>query len=201
KHEGCPSLDRGSRDAEVGFKPRTFRSVNTRSNHFYCFGLGLDNLAVSQPSGLLRVAWRLGDKRVLQLYDRYCNTVKICTKVGILSDCPRLDRGSREAEVGFEPQTLRSVNSRCNHFDHLAPGVINSEMDSWINSCLPEGKPESSHQLLISDCFATRIPCAKLGEFAYPTAQNVGLNVSHSILSTINTPVTADEIQLEMADY
>ncbi|KAG5443916.1 hypothetical protein CSKR_100832 [Clonorchis sinensis] len=22
---GCPSLDRGSRDAEVGFKPRTFR--------------------------------------------------------------------------------------------------------------------------------------------------------------------------------
>ncbi|KAG5453639.1 hypothetical protein CSKR_111578, partial [Clonorchis sinensis] len=31
---GCPSLDRGSREAErVGFEPRTFRSVNSRSNH------------------------------------------------------------------------------------------------------------------------------------------------------------------------
>ncbi|KAG5442992.1 hypothetical protein CSKR_107169 [Clonorchis sinensis] len=30
---GCPSLDRGSREAEVGFEPRTFRSVNSHSNH------------------------------------------------------------------------------------------------------------------------------------------------------------------------
>ncbi|KER29249.1 hypothetical protein T265_04095 [Opisthorchis viverrini] len=29
----CPSLDRGSRKAEVGFESRTFRSVNSRSNH------------------------------------------------------------------------------------------------------------------------------------------------------------------------
>ncbi|KAG5441665.1 hypothetical protein CSKR_103198 [Clonorchis sinensis] len=30
---GCPSLDRGSREAEMGFEPRTFRSVNLRSSH------------------------------------------------------------------------------------------------------------------------------------------------------------------------
>ncbi|KAG5450800.1 E3 UFM1-protein ligase 1 [Clonorchis sinensis] len=35
------------------------------------------------------------------------------TKAGILPGCPSLDRGSREAEVGFEP--IRSVNSRSNH--------------------------------------------------------------------------------------
>ncbi|KER29999.1 hypothetical protein T265_03481 [Opisthorchis viverrini] len=30
---GCPSLDRESREAEVGFEPRTFRSSNLRSYH------------------------------------------------------------------------------------------------------------------------------------------------------------------------
>ncbi|KER25991.1 hypothetical protein T265_06683 [Opisthorchis viverrini] len=30
---GCPSLDRGNRDAEIRFKPRIFRPVNSRSNH------------------------------------------------------------------------------------------------------------------------------------------------------------------------
>ncbi|KER33927.1 hypothetical protein T265_12523, partial [Opisthorchis viverrini] len=30
---GCSSLDKRSRDAEDGFEPRTFRSVNPRSNH------------------------------------------------------------------------------------------------------------------------------------------------------------------------
>ncbi|KAG5442201.1 hypothetical protein CSKR_100215 [Clonorchis sinensis] len=29
---GCPRLGQGSREAEVGFEPRTFRSVNSRSN-------------------------------------------------------------------------------------------------------------------------------------------------------------------------
>ncbi|KER28469.1 hypothetical protein T265_04697 [Opisthorchis viverrini] len=30
---GCPSLDGGSREAEVRHEPRTFWSVNSRSNH------------------------------------------------------------------------------------------------------------------------------------------------------------------------
>ncbi|KER24257.1 hypothetical protein T265_08049 [Opisthorchis viverrini] len=44
-----------------------------------------------------------------------------CTRVGILPGCPSLDRGSREAKVGFGPQTLRSVKSRSNHLEHLVP--------------------------------------------------------------------------------
>ncbi|KAG5452497.1 hypothetical protein CSKR_103297 [Clonorchis sinensis] len=41
-------------------------------------------------------------------------------RAGILPGCPSLDRGSREAEVGFEPRIFRSVNSRSNHLGHLA---------------------------------------------------------------------------------
>ncbi|KAG5445264.1 hypothetical protein CSKR_110430 [Clonorchis sinensis] len=43
------------------------------------------------------------------------------TRAGILPSCPSLDRGSREAEVGFEPRTFRSVTSRSNHLSHLTP--------------------------------------------------------------------------------
>ncbi|KAG5455047.1 hypothetical protein CSKR_100956 [Clonorchis sinensis] len=48
-----------------------------------------------------------------------------CTRARILPGCPSLDRGSRKAEVGFEPRTFRSVNSRSNHLGHLAPSQIN----------------------------------------------------------------------------
>ncbi|KAG5446923.1 hypothetical protein CSKR_113874 [Clonorchis sinensis] len=44
-----------------------------------------------------------------------------CTRAGILPGCPSLDRGNREAEVGFEPRTCRSVSSRSNHLGHLGP--------------------------------------------------------------------------------
>ncbi|KER19847.1 hypothetical protein T265_11476 [Opisthorchis viverrini] len=37
------------------------------------------------------------------------------TKAETLSGCPGLDRGSREAEVGFESRTFWSVNSDSNH--------------------------------------------------------------------------------------
>ncbi|KAG5450060.1 hypothetical protein CSKR_113375, partial [Clonorchis sinensis] len=47
-----------------------------------------------------------------------------CTRAGILRGCPSLDRGSREAEVGFEPRTFRSVNSRYNQLGHLAPRTL-----------------------------------------------------------------------------
>ncbi|KER33464.1 hypothetical protein T265_00583 [Opisthorchis viverrini] len=51
----------------------------------------------------------------------YCHATEGSTRVGILPGCPSLDRGSREAEVGFEPRTFRPVNSRSNHLNHLAP--------------------------------------------------------------------------------
>ncbi|KER32510.1 hypothetical protein T265_01388 [Opisthorchis viverrini] len=38
------------------------------------------------------------------------------TRTGILPVCSRLDRGTQDAEVGFEPRTFQSVNSRSNHW-------------------------------------------------------------------------------------
>ncbi|KER20037.1 hypothetical protein T265_11319 [Opisthorchis viverrini] len=49
------------------------------------------------------------------------HATRVRTRAGMLSGRPSLDRGSREAEVGFEPRTFRSVNSRSNHLVHLAP--------------------------------------------------------------------------------
>ncbi|KER23374.1 hypothetical protein T265_08703 [Opisthorchis viverrini] len=51
------------------------------------------------------------------------------TRAEILPGCPSLDRGSRVAEVGFEPRTLRSVNSRSNHLGHFAPIDPKSQTD------------------------------------------------------------------------
>ncbi|KER28145.1 hypothetical protein T265_04976 [Opisthorchis viverrini] len=58
-----------------------------------------------------------------------------CTRAGILLGCSSLGRGSREAEVGFEPQTFRSVNSRPNHLGHLVPqlGVIQFNSIQFIS--------------------------------------------------------------------
>ncbi|KER29365.1 hypothetical protein T265_04018 [Opisthorchis viverrini] len=60
------------------------------------------------------------------------------TRAGILSGYPSLDRGRREAEVGFEPRTFRSVNSCSNHFGHLAPSLLPRENIVW-----PERKLQS----------------------------------------------------------
>ncbi|KAG5450526.1 hypothetical protein CSKR_109074 [Clonorchis sinensis] len=44
-------------------------------------------------------------------------------RAGILPSCPSLDREGREAEVGFEPRTFRSVNSRSNHWA-ISPHIL-----------------------------------------------------------------------------
>ncbi|KAG5448290.1 hypothetical protein CSKR_110459 [Clonorchis sinensis] len=49
------------------------------------------------------------------------------TRAGMLPGCPSLDRGSREAEVGFEPWTFWLVNPRSNHLSHL----LNSYKSPW----------------------------------------------------------------------
>ncbi|KAG5452240.1 hypothetical protein CSKR_112514 [Clonorchis sinensis] len=55
------------------------------------------------------------------------------TRAGILPGCPSLDRGSREAEVGFEPWTFRS---RC---AAICPCFGGSTGD--------EEQPRDTHQL------------------------------------------------------
>ncbi|KER28146.1 hypothetical protein T265_04977 [Opisthorchis viverrini] len=44
-------------------------------------------------------------------------------RAGILPGCPSPDRGSREADVGFEPQGPPVCNSQSNHFGHLAISI------------------------------------------------------------------------------
>ncbi|KER25194.1 hypothetical protein T265_07298 [Opisthorchis viverrini] len=51
------------------------------------------------------------------------------TRAGILPGCPSLDRGSRKAEVGFEPRTFRSVNSHSNQLDHLDPLSVSGQYE------------------------------------------------------------------------
>ncbi|KAG5455056.1 hypothetical protein CSKR_109927 [Clonorchis sinensis] len=95
---GCPGLDRaGSREATAGFEPWTFRSVDSRSNHlshlaFFGAEVDGDDPSAVSPFRCLAVMPPEG-----------------CTRAGILPGCPSLDRGSRDAEVGFEPRTFRSA--------------------------------------------------------------------------------------------
>ncbi|KAG5454558.1 THO complex subunit 3 [Clonorchis sinensis] len=73
-----------------------------------------------------------------------------CTRAGILPRCPNLDRASREAAVGFEPRTFRSVNSRSNHLGHLAQInlVLRDSLGTQLNL--------SCSTLSVPNCHATR---------------------------------------------
>ncbi|KER27408.1 hypothetical protein T265_05516 [Opisthorchis viverrini] len=101
---GCPSLDKGSREAEVGFEPR---SVNTRSNHLSPYSKNCSPIFFGRRHSCFAVA------------PFRCLTAmppEGSTRGGILPGCPSLDRGNRDEEVGFEPRTFRSVTSRSNHW-------------------------------------------------------------------------------------
>ncbi|KER32139.1 hypothetical protein T265_01759 [Opisthorchis viverrini] len=54
------------------------------------------------------------------------------TKAGIPPGCPNLDRGIREAEVGSEPRTFQSVNSRSNHLVHPVPGYYGLSGNTFL---------------------------------------------------------------------
>ncbi|KER29172.1 hypothetical protein T265_04175 [Opisthorchis viverrini] len=51
------------------------------------------------------------------------------TRAGILPGRPSLDKRSREAEIGFEPQIFQSVKSRYNHLVQLAPLLVLTKAD------------------------------------------------------------------------
>ncbi|KER22618.1 hypothetical protein T265_09324 [Opisthorchis viverrini] len=74
-----------------------------------------------------------------------------CTRAGILPGCLSLDRGSQEAEVEFEPQVFRSLNSCSNHLGHLAPTL-------W-----------SPYKMLQLDCLQTRTATLLLKILRQPT--------------------------------
>ncbi|KER30899.1 hypothetical protein T265_02715 [Opisthorchis viverrini] len=70
-----------------------------------------------------------------------------CTRAGILPGYPSLDRGSREAEVGFEPRTFRSVSPRSNHLGRPARVCLEREFTDWL---IRSSNPTSTSQLLLS---------------------------------------------------
>ncbi|KAG5454334.1 Trafficking kinesin-binding protein 1, partial [Clonorchis sinensis] len=77
------------------------------------------------------------------------------TRAEILPGCPSLDRGSREAEMGFERRTFRSVNSRFNHLSHLAPSCEELAIAEWLRRQLTDrtvggSNPTSASRLLLS---------------------------------------------------
>ncbi|KER29088.1 hypothetical protein T265_04182 [Opisthorchis viverrini] len=92
---GCPSLDRGSREADVGFEPWTCRS-NTEVKGNYEI-----------------------QSTIAKLFSDIQNEEEGSPRAGILPGCPNIHRGSREVQGGFKPRTFRSVNSRSNHLGHL----------------------------------------------------------------------------------
>ncbi|KER32274.1 hypothetical protein T265_01699 [Opisthorchis viverrini] len=89
------------------------------------------------------------------------------TGAGILPGYPSLDRGSRGAEVGFEPRTFRSVNSPSNYLSHLAPSSLPDrhrsplwgEMAQWLERESTDRKVRDSNPTS-----AFRFPLSRLGQ-------------------------------------
>ncbi|KER30599.1 hypothetical protein T265_13137 [Opisthorchis viverrini] len=73
------------------------------------------------------------------------------TRAGILPGRPGLDRGSRVAEVGFEPRTFLSVNSRSNHLGHLAQLTVRLQIGTAtsdkLSGCWIPGRSVSDFYL------------------------------------------------------
>ncbi|KAG5455256.1 hypothetical protein CSKR_106438, partial [Clonorchis sinensis] len=65
------------------------------------------------------------------------------TRAGILPGCPSLDRGSREAVVGFEPRTFCSVNSQFISYK-MEPLSTTTSTDSMYQLRLVTVAPESN---------------------------------------------------------
>ncbi|KER33715.1 hypothetical protein T265_00403 [Opisthorchis viverrini] len=100
---GCPSLDRRSRVAEVGFEPRTFRSVNSRSDHLgHLAPINHKRTNNTKDNRLTAAPFQCLDDMPTQEGARARN----------LSGYPSLDRISRVADVGSESRTFRSVSWR-----------------------------------------------------------------------------------------
>ncbi|KER21235.1 hypothetical protein T265_10395 [Opisthorchis viverrini] len=153
---GCPSLDTGGREAAVGFEPRTFRSVNSRSNHLghlarNHIGSGLTHLGKAVSNSPL-ILPPVAPFRCLAAMPPEGST-----RTAILPGCPSLNRGSRVAEVGLGPRTFRSVDSRSNHLIHPASPL----RVAW--------QPGIEGVLQLNDCYyllrlwkppnATRVAC------------------------------------------
>ncbi|KER28408.1 hypothetical protein T265_04723 [Opisthorchis viverrini] len=78
---GCASLDRGSREAEVGFKPRTFQSIDSPSSLCNQYGLLVAENS-STAHNLFRPSWNLSVRRSPRVFVNLMFYLKPnCTKL------------------------------------------------------------------------------------------------------------------------
>ncbi|KER19593.1 hypothetical protein T265_11676 [Opisthorchis viverrini] len=112
---GYPSLDRSSRDAEMGFEQRTFRPIGSRLNRrVISIPEEISVRSAVAPFRCLATMPLTGSTRSSYL------PLTGSTRAGMLPGHPSLDRGSREAErVGFEPRTSRV-------YDCTLVGIVSS---------------------------------------------------------------------------
>ncbi|KER24476.1 hypothetical protein T265_07845 [Opisthorchis viverrini] len=155
KHEGwdAASLDKGSREAKVGFEPRTFRSVNSRSNHLSHLALKfMDTLQWASGWSVMtykhlcarsQVTYKRKKKRKRSAVAPFRCLAAMppegSTGARILPGCSSLDRGSRVAEVGFELRTFRWLK--------------------WLERKFTDRKVRGSNQTS-----ASRLPLSRLGQ-------------------------------------
>ncbi|KAG5442937.1 hypothetical protein CSKR_104780 [Clonorchis sinensis] len=84
------------------------------------------------------------------------------TRAGILPDCPSLDRVSREAEVGFEPWTFRSVTPRYNHVPQLRHSTHQSQASPGDREEKVSGRKRRE---------ASAVACLRLPALLYATSK------------------------------
>ncbi|KER28900.1 hypothetical protein T265_04364 [Opisthorchis viverrini] len=92
---GCPSLDRGSRVPNVGFEPRTFRSINSCSNH-------LGYLAPSKAT------------RLMTSHERRCGITVLLAVTWLCMgwDTARASRSRRKGDQGSCPKPVTQKPDR-----------------------------------------------------------------------------------------
>ncbi|KAG5446946.1 hypothetical protein CSKR_107034 [Clonorchis sinensis] len=121
---GCPCPDRGSRVSEVGFELRTFRSVNSCSNHLgYLVPLTFDSLMHDTYYPRLMSSMQLSSR---QLSD-YCASLQIVRfAVRTQPQHPRHQKGAiaeRLFSMIVWPEDSNSHQRRIHHlsYHHITP--------------------------------------------------------------------------------
>ncbi|GAA55984.1 hypothetical protein CLF_109553 [Clonorchis sinensis] len=127
-----------------GDKPKYFTSLRYSKHLKYS---GFSDASLNGQ----RIAWQKGVKEIVKSPDVFdavgfqewaAMPPEGSTRAGILPGCASLDRGSRQTEVGFEPRTFRSVDSRSIHLSHLVPCAwletlqeLAADRYQWISFC------------------------------------------------------------------
>ncbi|KAG5441711.1 Y box binding protein 1 [Clonorchis sinensis] len=165
---------------------------------FFC--LGLCNLAVSQPSCFLLVAWQDKVRSMIRsaVLPFRCITAmppKGSARAGILPVCPSLAGSNRGAEAEFESRAFRSklTSVGSHNLQRLQPDAVRitrspSCMTSLFNT---DASPPYNHDLFESLIVTERIKRLKLGRdgsSGYSANLLTGRSVVRTRPALLNTP-------------